>query len=141
MGALFFNENTRLYRGEDNNQGNTMTYMTCCICGDDAGNWAQHHNRDAEYGICPACVAEEAAVHTPEELESLYGVAGINYDRPIVRHQGRKYRVLAATRAQDVANNFMARTPNASVLLVFEDGLIVLVDKDDLGVPLEEMNT
>ena len=118
-----------------------MPYMTCCICGDAAGNWTQHSNRDAEYGICPACVAEEAAVRTPDELESLYGRAGVNYDRPIARHLGKKYRVLAATRHEDVANAFMARTPNASVLLVFEDGLIVLVDKDDLGVPLDERTT
>ena len=75
---------------------------------------------------------------SPEALASYYGVAGINYDIPMVRHMGRRYRVLAATRYQDVANDFMKRMPGAAVLVVFDNGLIIMSDRADLGEPVTE---
>lgn len=110
--------------------------LTCCCCGGDAGKWEQHWNRDDGYGICPACVAEEKAVLPPEEIESNYGKSNVNYDQPIVRLHGRKYMVLAATRDEDTANAFMERTPKASVLTVFDNGLIIIADSADKGVPI-----
>lgn len=112
--------------------------LDCCVCGGDAGKWKQHWNRDNGYGICAQCLAEEAAVSTAEELRSRYGEVKVNYDQPTVRHLGRRYRVLAATKHEDVANAFMARNPAAAVLLVFDDGLIVLADKSDEGTPLTQ---
>jgi len=109
------------------------THLTCCICGEGAGKWHQHWNRDTGYGICVACVASEAARLDPEELKSFYGVVMNNYDQPMVRHLGRRYRVLAATKDQDAANAFMERTPSAAVLLVFDDGTIIISDKTDEG--------
>lgn len=114
-----------------------VQYLDCCVCGSGAGKFEQHWNRDDGYGICPQCVAEAAAVETPESLQELYGKAGVNYNVPMVRHYDRRFRVLAATKRQDVANAFMARTPGAAVLKVFEDdGLIVMVDVADEGEPV-----
>lgn len=113
--------------------------LDCCVCGGDAGRWAQHWNRDAGYGICSACVAQEAVNETPERLQSLYGLAGVNYGRPTVCHYDRRFFVVGATRSQDKANAFMERTPGAAVLKVFEaDGLIVMAHEDDEGEPLHE---
>lgn len=112
-------------------------HLDCCVCGGGAGRWAQHWNRDEGYGICAACVAEETVNETPERLKSLYGTAGVNYDRPTVRHYDRRFFVLGATRSQDKANAFMERTPGAAVLKVFDDdGLIVMAHVDDEGEPL-----
>lgn len=111
----------------------SIAQLTCCVCGGDAGRWQQHWNRDDEYGICPSCVAEESARNTPEQLESNYGKPSINYDQPIVRHMGRRYKVLAATKNETLANAFMDRTQNAAVLTVFDDGTIIIADKADEG--------
>lgn len=111
--------------------------LTCCICGEYAGKFEQHWNRDAGWGVCPQCVSEQAAIVSPEELAELYGAAGVNYDVPMVRHYGLRFRVLAATKSRDVANAFMLRTPNAAVLKIFEDtGLIVMADVADVGEPV-----
>lgn len=113
----------------------TVHHMTCCVCGNAAGRWEQHWNRDTGWGICPHCVAEEAGRNSPEDLQALYGKPGVNYDQPMVRHYDRRYRCLAVfpnteAGARD-ANAFMVRTPGASVLCV-TDG-VYLVDENDLG--------
>lgn len=54
-----------------------MTHLTCCVCGDYAGRWTQHWNRDTGYGICRRCVDESP--ETPDEIRNLYGVEGVNY--------------------------------------------------------------
>lgn len=113
----------------------TTHYMTCCVCGAGAGRWEQHHNRDDGYGICPECVAEQAATETPESMASLYGQAGINHDTPMVTHYGRRFRVLAKARTQAQANAFMLRTPGASLLLI-ADGRMFIAHQDDLGEPV-----
>ncbi len=53
---------------------------TCCVCGDDAGKFKQHWNRDTGFGICAPCIVfvrERGA--TEAEIADLYGTAGINY--------------------------------------------------------------
>jgi len=116
--------------------------MDCCVCGGGAGKWTQHWNRDDGYSICPQCVSEEAARLSPEELRSNYGLPGVNYDRPTVKYNGRRYRVLASTFDQDVANRFIERTPGATVLMVFPDnGRIVIADRNDEGTPITESST
>lgn len=110
--------------------------LDCCVCGGGAGRWKQHWNRDSGYGICAECVAFEASTLTAEELEENYGKPGVNYGQPMVTFQGRRYKVLAATKHEDVANAFMERVPNASVLTVFDNGVIVLADKEDQGEPI-----
>lgn len=39
----------------------TNRNLTCCVCSDPAGRWAQHWNRDTGWGICTRCAAEQAA--------------------------------------------------------------------------------
>lgn len=112
-----------------------MHTMTCCICDGDAGQFEQHWNRDDGYGICAPCVADEAVNLSPEQVES-YGQVGVNHDQPTVRHMGRRFRVMGMTKDRDSANAFMARTPGASVLVVFDDTTIVMVDEKDRGEPI-----
>lgn len=57
-----------------------IRHLTCCVCGDYAGRWHQHWNRDTGYGICRKCVdwlikRGESA----DEILDLYGREGINY--------------------------------------------------------------
>jgi hypothetical protein len=115
-------------------------HLTCCVCGEDAGEFEQHWNRDTGWGICVRCVSEEAIRETPDQMLSLYGKVGINYGQPTVRHMGKHYKVLATTKREDLANAFMARTEGAAVLTVLDDGLIVIADKNDEGesIPTNE---
>lgn len=55
-----------------------VRHMTCCVCGNYAGRWAQHSNRDDEYGICASCVVEQHALVGDAEFRNLYGVPGVN---------------------------------------------------------------
>lgn len=110
--------------------------MTCCVCGNGAGRWEQHWNRDTGYGICPRCAAEQSAIEAPERMLELYGAPGVNYRQPAIHHLGRRYEVLATAKTQAQADSFMERTPGASVLLV-DDGGIYLVRQDDLGTPIQ----
>lgn len=58
------------------------TNKTCCCCGNEAGRWKQHYNRDTGYGICRCCLDWMIAKGsiTAQEIESYYGKAGINYE-------------------------------------------------------------
>jgi hypothetical protein len=58
----------------------TIRRLNCCVCGDDAGRFAQHWNRDRGYGICRRCIDWLTAKGTTsDELTDLYGRAGVNY--------------------------------------------------------------
>src|SRR5262245_19341125 len=77
-----------------------MTYrkLTCCICGEDAGRWQQHWNRDTGWGVCRACVERESAANSAQDMIDLYGQEGINYAPP-ARFSG--YRPLRADEPLD----------------------------------------
>lgn len=55
-------------------------HLTCACCGDYAGLWQQHFNRDAGFGICRACV-DRMIAHgtTPAQIVTYYGIEGENY--------------------------------------------------------------
>jgi hypothetical protein len=56
--------------------------LVCCCCGNGAGRWRQHWNRDTGYGICMACIElERRRGMSAEEIRSNYGTEGINYGR------------------------------------------------------------
>lgn len=116
----------------------TKRSLECAVCGCGAGKWHQHYNRDTGYGVCTRCVAEEAGRYTSDQLESLYGKPNINYKQPEVLHGGRRYTCLAIFRntpeGSTAANDFIARTPGASVLYVSD--AIYLAHKDDVGEPI-----
>jgi D-tyrosyl-tRNA(Tyr) deacylase len=116
----------------------TIRHMTCCCCGDDAGRWEQHWNRDTGYGICAKCVAEEMGREPPERIKELYGTAGVHYREPMIVEGGRRFKAMAVfplgERGQRDANAFMERTPGAAVLCV-SDG-IYLAHVDDKGEPI-----
>lgn len=58
-------------------------HLSCCVCGDDAGTFEQHWNRDTGFGVCPACVAWLRFHGTSEaEIKDLYGVEGVNFAAP-----------------------------------------------------------
>ena len=60
--------------------------LTCCCCGDFAGYWKQHYNRDDGFGVCKRC-AEDIRKHRPfghdpmpeKDFVSTYGVEGVNW--------------------------------------------------------------
>jgi hypothetical protein len=55
-------------------------HMTCCCCGEDAGRWQQHWNRDDGFGICVKCVNWQKSRGTTEvEIVDLYGKEGVNW--------------------------------------------------------------
>ncbi len=57
--------------------------LECCVCGNDAGNWRQHWNRDHGYGICRRCIEWLRSRRTPEdEIRDYYGVEGVNFAGP-----------------------------------------------------------
>ncbi len=57
-----------------------IRYMSCCVCGGDAGRWHQHWNRDTGYGICAPCVTYcKSLGDTDAEIADLYGIEGENW--------------------------------------------------------------
>lgn len=58
-------------------------YLSCCVCGSDAGRHAQWHNRDTGYGICRGCIVWLRGRGTTEaEIRDLYGVEGVHFAAP-----------------------------------------------------------
>jgi len=64
--------------------------MTCCLCGNGAGRWQQHYNRDDGFGICVNCISwtrqralEYRGGLTPQNVEAeiadLYGKENVNW--------------------------------------------------------------
>lgn len=65
----------------------TKRRMTCCCCGDYAGRYEQHWNRDTGYGICAKCIAWfRLRGETEEEIRECYGIEGVNFALPGVDH-------------------------------------------------------
>lgn len=57
-----------------------MPRLTCCCCGDDAGRFAQHSNRDTGYGVCARCIAWLRGRGVDEtEIKRNYGAEGVNF--------------------------------------------------------------
>lgn len=56
--------------------------LRCAVCGDNAGRWKQHPNRDTGYGVCRPCVDWLVDVRntSPEQMKNDYGTAGVNYE-------------------------------------------------------------
>lgn len=75
----------------------STTTLTCCVCGEPAGRWQQHWNRDTGWGICPTCAIEQAKREPPERMAERYGQPGVNYQAPVTMTPGHVYRV-ASTR-------------------------------------------
>ena len=60
-----------------------IRHMECCVCGEDAGRFEQHWNRDTGYGVCRRCVDwVRSCGETDAEILDLYGVEGVNYAAP-----------------------------------------------------------
>lgn len=58
----------------------TTRRMTCAVCGEDAGHWEQHWNRDTGFGLCAK--SRDWLIGrgtTAEEMKDLYGIEGVNY--------------------------------------------------------------
>lgn len=113
-------------------------YLNCCLCGLPAGKWQQHPNRDAGYGICVKCVADELGRRTPEDMQALYGTPGINHDTPLIREQGRRYQCRATfphtPAGTEAANDFLTRHPETSILCVSD--AIYIANTADRGTPV-----
>lgn len=59
-------------------------FLECCICGEYAGQFRQHWNRDIGFGICRRCVDDEIKRGiSATEMLSLYGEEGINYSAKV----------------------------------------------------------
>lgn len=60
-------------------------HLTCCVCGNYAGRWEQHWNRDTGFGVCAPCVDNQRKHPrhpvSQEEIERLYGVEGKNWGK------------------------------------------------------------
>lgn len=55
-------------------------HMSCCVCGNDAGQWQQHWNRDTGFGVCTYCVTWlRGSGESEAEILSNYGKEGINW--------------------------------------------------------------
>lgn len=76
--------------------------LQCCVCGEDAGTFEQHWNRDAGYGICGACAKLQAARLSAEEMKFLYGIAGINYAVPAGEIEREKIRLGTCNCAEEI---------------------------------------
>jgi len=72
------------------------TRKTCNCCGENAGKWEQHWNRDTGYGMCTDCIAMVRSRGMDEaEIISLYGREGINWGSEIL-HGAAQFEDAAA---------------------------------------------
>lgn len=63
----------------------TTRELGCCVCGEYAGRFQQHWNRDTGFGVCRSCIDWLLSRGTSaEEITSLYGVEGVNYASKVV---------------------------------------------------------
>lgn len=94
--------------------------MDCCVCGNYAGKWIQHSNRDNGYGICVECLADECSRHSPEQIQSLYGYPRLNYDQPLVKHLGLYFRAYTGFSDTEEGNkaceDYLLRNPGKAIL-------------------------
>lgn len=59
---------------------NKTRRLICCVCGEDAGHYEQHWNRDTGFGVCRTCVDYvRSRGETEQAILSLYGREGVNY--------------------------------------------------------------
>lgn len=76
----------------------TIRSMTCCCCGNSAGRWKQHWNRDTGYGICKPCVEwVRSRGETEAEIADLYGKESVNW--------GEAFEPRSADEAAERADN------------------------------------
>jgi hypothetical protein len=67
--------------------GRKLRRLTCCSCGECAGDWVQHWNRDTGFGICLPCVTRirerksGPGYMSEEAIQSCYGIEGVNWGR------------------------------------------------------------
>lgn len=119
--------------------------MTCCVCGESAGRWQQHHNRDTGYGLCRKCadwlvdpVKRGKHFYTPMEMADLYGMPGIHYEPKLYRLYGRDFAIVAEFQDTDegtkAANAFM-EAHRGTGLLAADSGRLILAALADKGVP------
>lgn len=59
-------------------------HLECSCCGGDAGRFAQFHNQDTGYGMCPGCV-DDIVARGPEylarheiDITATWGVPGVH---------------------------------------------------------------
>lgn len=58
--------------------------MECCVCGENAGRWQQHWNRDTGFGVCISCIKWVRSKQiTEDEIADLYGKEGVNWGMPV----------------------------------------------------------
>jgi hypothetical protein len=56
-----------------------LKVFDCCCCSQPAYGYEQWHNRDTGYSICSRCAVQEQRSLSPEDMESYYGIEGVNY--------------------------------------------------------------
>ena len=69
---------------DDSISGRKPVALQCAVCGDYAGKWMQHNNRDNGYGVCKPCVEwlVDVCNYSDSQMKNDYGVAGVNYEDP-----------------------------------------------------------
>jgi hypothetical protein len=67
--------------------GSNLRRLTCCCCGESAGEWLQHWNRDEGFGVCHPCVTRIRERMTgpgymsEDAIRSCYGIEGVNWGK------------------------------------------------------------
>lgn len=67
--------------------GTDLRQLTCCLCGESAGQWLQHHNLEPGLGVCYACVIRTRERKSgpgsmnEKEIQLTYGIEGVNWGR------------------------------------------------------------
>lgn len=58
--------------------------LECAVCGNSAGRWQQHWNRDTGFGICWRCVTwlRSTGKYDEQDIADLYGKEGVNFGPP-----------------------------------------------------------
>lgn len=67
--------------------GAKLRRLVCCCCGESAGNWVQHWNRDIGFGVCYCCVTRirerksGPGFMSEKDILECYGIEGVNWGR------------------------------------------------------------
>lgn len=67
--------------------GAKLRRLVCCCCGESAGHWVPHWNRDIGFGVCYRCVARirerksGPGFMSESEILECYGIEGVNWGR------------------------------------------------------------
>ena len=114
--------------------------LICSVCGSDAGDFPQWHNRDIGFGLCRKCadwLPTRGQHYNRDEFQRCYGIEGVHFQAQPIRIWDRVFTPVAVFFTAAEANAYMLEHDDTGLLHEHDDGrcyIARLADKGRLAV-------